>query len=65
MSQTHSAICGLYYKHITILNYYSSIINKFRASHTDGTRVIIYNHHMFIVQATSGTKCQQIYPNLY
>jgi hypothetical protein len=63
MSKTHFAICGLYYKHVTILNYYSSIINKFRGSHTDGTRVIIYDHHMFMGQATSGTKCQLIYTN--
>jgi hypothetical protein len=45
---------GLYYKHITIVNYNSSIINKFAASLTDDPRVVIYDRHMFIVQATSG-----------
>jgi hypothetical protein len=35
-----------------IVNYDSSIINKFGASLTDEVRVIIYDHHMFIVQAT-------------
>ncbi len=42
---------GLYYKNITTVNDDSSIINKFEASLTDDARVIIYNHHMFIVQA--------------
>ncbi len=45
-------LCGLYYKHITIVNYSSSLINKFGASLTDNARVIICNFHMFIVQAT-------------
>ncbi len=43
---------GLYYKHVTIINYASSGINKLRASLNDNTRVIIYDHHMFIIQAT-------------
>ncbi len=42
--------CGLYYKHITIVNDDSSIVNKFGASLTDAARVVIYDHHMFIVQ---------------
>jgi hypothetical protein len=45
-------ICALYHKHFTIVNDYSSIINKFGASFADAARVIIYNRHMFIVQAT-------------
>ncbi len=44
--------CSLYYKPITIVNDDSSIINKLEASLTDDARVIIYDHHMFIVQAT-------------
>jgi hypothetical protein len=44
---------GLYYKHVTIVNYDSSVVNKIRASLTDDTRVLIYNHHMFTVQAIS------------
>jgi hypothetical protein len=43
---------GLYYKHLTIVNYDSSFINKFGASLTDDARVVIYDRHMFIVQAT-------------
>jgi hypothetical protein len=35
-----------------IVNDDSSIVNKFEASLTDEARVIIYDHHMFIVQAT-------------
>jgi hypothetical protein len=37
---------------MTIINYASSIINKLKALHTDDARVVIYNHHVFIVQAT-------------
>ncbi len=44
--------CGLYYKHTTIVNYASSIINKLEALLIDDTRVIIYDFHVFIVQAT-------------
>ncbi len=43
---------GLYYKQMTIINYASSIVNKLKALNTDDARVIIYNHHVFIVQAT-------------
>jgi hypothetical protein len=35
-----------------IVNDDSRVINKLEASLTDDARVIIYNHHMFIVQAT-------------
>ncbi len=42
----------LYYKLIMIVNYESSIVNKFGASPTDDARVVIYDRHMFIVQAT-------------
>ncbi len=42
----------LYYKHVTIVNYDSSSINELKASLNDDARVVIYNHHMFIVQAT-------------
>ncbi len=43
---------GLYYKPITIINDYSSIMNKLGTSLIDDDRVIVYNCHMFIVQAT-------------
>ena len=46
---------GLYYKHMTIVNYASSIVDKLGASLTDDARVVIYDHHMFIVQATGVT----------
>ncbi len=41
---------GLYYKHI--VNYTSSIVNKLEALLTDYARVVIYDRHVFIVQAT-------------
>jgi hypothetical protein len=44
--------CGLYYEHITIVNDDSNVVNKFEASLTDDAKVIIYDRHMFIVQAT-------------
>jgi hypothetical protein len=42
----------LYYKHITIVNYDSRVINELETSLTDDARVVNYNRHMFIVQAT-------------
>jgi hypothetical protein len=39
-----------------IVNYDSSGDNKFGASLTDEARVVIYDHHMFIVQATGLTR---------
>ncbi len=45
-------ISGLYYKPMTIVNDDSRVINKLEASLTDDARVIIYDCHMFIVQAT-------------
>ncbi len=47
-----SLFSGLYYKHTMIVNYTSSIVNKLEASLTNDARVIIYDHHVFIVQAT-------------
>jgi hypothetical protein len=45
-------LCALYYKHNTIINDDSSIINKLETSLIGDVRVVIYDHHMFIVQAT-------------
>jgi hypothetical protein len=36
-----------------IVNDYSRVINRLEASLTDDARVIIYDRHMFIVQATA------------
>ncbi len=45
---------GLYYKHTTIVNYASSIVNKLEeALLTEDARVVIYDRHVFIVQATA------------
>ncbi len=35
-----------------IVNDHARVINKLEASLTDDAKVIIYDHHMFIVQAT-------------
>ncbi len=53
-------ICALYYKPITIVNDDSSIFNKLDTSIIDHSVVVIYNHHMFIVQAT-GFKLKKNY----
>jgi hypothetical protein len=37
---------------MTIINYASCIVIKLKALLTDDARVIIYDHHVFIVQAT-------------
>jgi hypothetical protein len=46
------SISDLYYKPMTIVNADSKVINKLEASLTDDARAFIYDHHMFIVQAT-------------
>ncbi len=43
-----------------IVNDDSSIVNKLRASLTDDARVVIYDHQMFIVQATGFQNFQNI-----
>ena len=45
-------ISGLYYKPIAIINDNTSIVNMLETSLSDDDRVIIYDHHMIIVQAT-------------
>ncbi len=44
--------CGLYYKPMTIVNDDSRVITKLETSLTDNARVIIYEHHKFIVPAS-------------
>ncbi len=44
-------ISDLYCKPMTIVKDNSRVINKLEASLTDDARVVIYNHHMSIVQA--------------
>ncbi len=52
---------GLYYKHMTIINYTFSIINMLEALLTDDARVVIYDRHVFIVQATGLTQSDMAY----
>ncbi len=47
-----SDTCGLYYKPLLIVNEDSRVVIKLETSLNEDARVIIYNHHMFIVQAT-------------
>jgi len=46
-----SVISSLYYKTITFGNDDSSIVNKLETSVIEDARVVIYDCHMFIVQA--------------
>ncbi len=48
--------CGLYYKLTTIVNDDSRVVNKLEASLIGDARVVVYDHHMFIVQATAQDK---------
>jgi hypothetical protein len=48
--KTHTS--GLYNKPITIVNDNSRGVNKLETSLTDDARVVVYTHHMFIIQAT-------------
>ncbi len=49
---------GLYYKPMMIVNEDSRVVNKLKTSLTDDARAVIYDHHMFIVQATGRvSKC--------
>jgi len=55
-AQLHSftyLFCGLYYKHITIVNDDYSVISKWHLPPPiDDAKVVIYNRNMFIIQAT-------------
>ncbi len=48
---TFSSCSGLYYKYITIVNDESSVVNMWRVSLTDDTRVTVYDRNTFIIQA--------------
>jgi hypothetical protein len=45
-------LSGLYYKHMTIVNDDSNVISKLSSKLIDNARGVIYDHHMFIKQAT-------------
>ncbi len=45
---------------MTIINYASCVVNKLEALLTDDARVVIYDRHVFIVQATVYFKHEQI-----
>jgi hypothetical protein len=47
-------VSGLYCKPMMVVNENSRVITKLETSLTDNARVIIYDRHMFIVQATGG-----------
>jgi hypothetical protein len=54
----------MYYKPMTIVTDDARIIDKLDASLTDDSRVIIYDCHMFVVQATDDTKAKHVIPKL-
>jgi len=48
----YNTTSGLYYEPMSIVNDNSMVVNKLEASLTYDARVVIYDRHMFIVQAT-------------
>jgi hypothetical protein len=54
---------GLNYKLMTIVNDDFRVVNKLEASLTDDARVIIYDRHMFVVQAIWGQTLRLIGPH--
>jgi hypothetical protein len=61
----HMQLCGtptnsgLFYKPMMIVNDDFRVVSKLEASLTDDARVVIYDRHMFIVQAIE--VCLQVY----
>jgi hypothetical protein len=55
MRNTGSRSSGLYYKPMMIVNDDSRVATNLETSLTDDARVIIYDRHMFIVQASNNT----------
>jgi len=51
LPDSHSS--GLYYKHVTIVNDKSSIVNKWCFKLIDHVRVVSYDRNRFIMQATA------------
>jgi hypothetical protein len=47
---------GLYYKPMTIVNDKSRVVNKLETLLSDNARVVTYDCHMFIVQATKDAR---------
>ncbi len=58
-SVDYHAYCGLYYKPMTIGNDESRVVYELKTSLTDNARIVIYNCHVFIVQATEWVKVYQ------
>ncbi len=60
-----AATSGLYYKSLTIVNDNSRVVNKLEASLTDDTRVIIYDHQMFLVEATGERNSKKKFSRIF
>ncbi len=50
-SNKFNLFCGLHYKHMMIVNDDSSVVIKWSFKLIDAARGVIYDRHMFIVQA--------------
>ncbi len=60
-----AATSGLYYKSMMIVNDDSRVVNKLEASLIDDARVVIYDHHIFIVQATGETNSKKKFSRIF
>ena len=52
--------CGLYYKHVTIINDNSSVVNKWSFKLIDDPRVVIYDRHMLKYRPLVGTNLTRL-----
>jgi len=60
-TQYWALLCsGMYYKHINIVNDDSSFVSKWSLKLTDDPRIVIYDRHKFIMQATARTKFNKV-----
>jgi hypothetical protein len=53
-------ICGLYYKHITIVNDDSRVVSWWLRSLFDDALVVIYDCNVFITQATGANDIKRL-----
>ncbi len=51
--------CGLYYKHVMIVNDVSSVVSKWSIKLIDDPSIVIYDRNRFIIQATDCTESIQ------
>ncbi len=46
------SLASLYYKHMMVVNDDTSAVSKWSSKFIDNTRVVSYDHNVFVIQAT-------------